>query len=188
MKKVSLSKYTEENFEAIGSLYGPVQPVFRELLYRLAMAGIYIRITSASRSTAEQEVLYGQGRPWLATGTIGRIVTWVRGNYSMHTWNLAIDIAPLKRIGPIYYRTWYAREALDQIAMIAADIGISQPYPINDGGHFEYNQGLENGVMSMIESGYPNIIPPVFQIAERPGALNNALTRMKHRGIIPKNA
>lgn len=188
MKKISLSKYTEQNFEAIGTLYGPVQPVFRELLYRLAMSGIYVRITSASRSAKEQDSLYAQGRHWMSGYTPGPIVTWVRGRYSMHTWNLAIDIAPLTRVGPIFYKTWYSRKVLEQIGMIAADIGISQPYPINDAGHFEYNQGLDNGVMSMVESGYPNIIPPIFEVADKPEVLKRAMTRLKNNGIIPKNA
>lgn len=184
--KPALSKFTEKNFEAINTLYGPLQPVFREFLWRIAMSGIYIRVTSAARSNAEQDALFLKGRPWLSGGTYGRKVTWVMGGYSFHNWNLAIDIAPLTRVGPIYYETLFTKKIFRELGIIAAELGISQPYA-GDAGHFHYDQGLTNGVLDLIEAGGPHIlIKPLFIKSDKPEVIRRAEGRLVNRGIIPR--
>ena len=138
MEVVKLSKYSSENVQAIKRLDGKVQPLFLEFLWRIAMSNIYIRITSSYRSKEEQDRLYAQGRT-----EPGKIVTWVKGGWSFHNWGLAIDIVPLERLGPLYYKARYDKH-WDVIAKIARDLGIDWGNDLwgFDFPHFHYSGGI----------------------------------------------
>src|SRR5207253_9905142 len=64
-----------------------VQPLARALIESAATIGIAIKIISGTRTFAEQDALYEQGRT-----KSGRIVTNARGGYSNHNFGIAFDI------------------------------------------------------------------------------------------------
>lgn len=59
----------------------------RQSLISLSKAGLYPRIGSATRTYAEQDALYAQGR-----STAGDVVTQARGGQSKHNFGIAWDI------------------------------------------------------------------------------------------------
>lgn len=71
----------------IATLLPHVRPYARALYFKARDNGIAINIISGTRTHAEQDVLYAQGR---TTG--GEIVTNARGGYSNHNFGIAFDI------------------------------------------------------------------------------------------------
>ena len=77
----------ERSERTIGTLLQQVQPLARALIESAAAIGIAIKIISGTRTFAEQDALYEQGRT-----KAGRIVTNARGGYSNHNFGIAFDI------------------------------------------------------------------------------------------------
>ena len=77
----------ERSERTIGTLLPQVQPLARALIESAAAIGIAIKIISGTRTFAEQDALYEQGRT-----KSGRIVTNARGGYSNHNFGIAFDI------------------------------------------------------------------------------------------------
>lgn len=75
----------------IATLHPRVRPFARALIEKAAGQGIIIKVTSATRSFAEQDELFAQGRT-----KPGKIVTKVRGGFSNHNFGIAIDITIFK--------------------------------------------------------------------------------------------
>ena len=73
--------------QTIGTLLPQVQALARALIESAAAIGIVIKIISGTRTFAEQDALYEQGRT-----KAGRIVTNARGGYSNHNFGIAFDI------------------------------------------------------------------------------------------------
>ena len=73
--------------QTIATLLPQVQPLARALIESAAAIGIAIKIISGTRTFAEQDALYEQGRT-----KSGRIVTNARGGYSNHNFGIAFDI------------------------------------------------------------------------------------------------
>ena len=71
----------------IATLLPHVRPYARALYFKARDNGIAINIISGTRTYAEQDALYAQGR---TTG--GEIVTNARGGYSNHNFGIAFDI------------------------------------------------------------------------------------------------
>lgn len=75
-----------------------VHPVIRQLgevlIERCYNRGVWILITQGLRTYAEQDELYAQGRT-----KPGKIVTNVKGGYSIHNFGFALDFALLLRDG-----------------------------------------------------------------------------------------
>ena len=71
----------------IATLLPHVRPYARALYFKARDHGIAINIISGTRTYAEQDALYAQGR---TTG--GEIVTNARGGYSNHNFGIAFDI------------------------------------------------------------------------------------------------
>ena len=71
----------------IATLLPHVRPYARALYFKARDNGIAINIISGTRTHAEQDALYAQGR---TTG--GEIVTNARGGYSSHNFGIAFDI------------------------------------------------------------------------------------------------
>ena len=71
----------------IATLLPHVRPYARALYFKARDNGIAINIISGTRTHAEQDALYAQGR---TTG--GEIVTNARGGYSKHNFGIAFDI------------------------------------------------------------------------------------------------
>ena len=72
---------------AIATLLAHVRPYARALYFKARDNGITINIISGTRTYAEQDALYAQGRT-----TAGAIVTNARGGYSNHNFGIAFDI------------------------------------------------------------------------------------------------
>ena len=77
----------ERSERTIATLLPQVQPLARALIESAAAIGIAIKIISGTRTFAEQDALYEQGRT-----KSGRIVTNARGGYSNHNFGIAFDI------------------------------------------------------------------------------------------------
>ena len=74
----------------IATLLPHVRPYARALYFKARDNGIAINIISGTRTYAEQDALYAQGRT-----TAGDIVTNARGGYSNHNFGIAFDIGVL---------------------------------------------------------------------------------------------
>ncbi len=80
-----LDRRTENN---MATLSEPVQKMARSLLYHArADLGLDVRIIQGTRTYAEQDALYAQGRT-----DPGPIVTNARGGYSFHNFGVAFDV------------------------------------------------------------------------------------------------
>ena len=75
----------------IATLLPRVRPFARALIEKAANQGIIIKVTSGTRSYAEQDALFAKGR---TTPPIGKsnIVTNARGGFSNHNFGLAFDV------------------------------------------------------------------------------------------------
>lgn len=73
--------------KAIATLLPEVQPYARALVHKAAAAGITIKVVDGTRTYAEQDALYAQGR-----STPGAIVTRARGGESNHNFGIAFDV------------------------------------------------------------------------------------------------
>ena len=80
-------KVDERSERVISSLLPEVHPYARALVTRAAAAGIQVKIISGTRTYAEQEALYAQGRT-----KPGKRVTNARGGYSNHNFGIAFDV------------------------------------------------------------------------------------------------
>lgn len=75
----------------IATLLPVVRELAVQLLQKLRTAGIDAKVISGTRTYAEQDALYAQGRT-----TSGNIVTNARGGYSWHNHQVAFDIGIFK--------------------------------------------------------------------------------------------
>ena len=98
IKKTGTSALTGEGKTAdsrsegnIVTLHPRVRPFARALIEKAASQGIIIKVTSATRSFAEQDALFAQGR-----GKPGKRVTNARGGFSNHNFGIAIDVTIFK--------------------------------------------------------------------------------------------
>jgi lysozyme family protein len=75
----------------IATLLPRVRPFARALIEKAANQGIIIKVTSGSRSFAEQDELFAQGRT-----KRGKIVSNARGGFSNHNFGIAFDVTIFK--------------------------------------------------------------------------------------------
>jgi peptidoglycan L-alanyl-D-glutamate endopeptidase CwlK len=75
----------------IMTLLPRVRPFARALIEKAARQGIIIKVTSGTRSFAEQDELFAQGRT-----KPGKIVTKARGGFSNHNFGIAFDVTIFK--------------------------------------------------------------------------------------------
>ena len=168
------SKFHEENLRAIDSLNPAIKPLFYEFIRRVAIVGMPIRITSALRTSTQQDAEYAKGRT-----KPGRIVTWVRDSDSFHTWGLAIDIAPLTKIGPITFQTWYSGAAFAQLDRIAKELGIEHPYEY-DKPHFQWT---DRATTNELKKGRKIPIPKFERLESQDPTLRRVEERMMALGF-----
>lgn len=79
---------------SIASLNPIVQPLARSLVALAGEHGVQIKVISGSRTFAEQDELYAQGRT-----KPGKVVTNARGGWSNHNFGLAFDIGVWEESG-----------------------------------------------------------------------------------------
>tara|TARA_Y100000310_G_scaffold337443_1_gene424517 strand:+ start:2436 stop:3011 length:576 start_codon:yes stop_codon:yes gene_type:complete len=175
--RTSLSKWTADNIGEIQKMNPLVRSVYLEFICRAAMSPLplYLRITSGKRTPDEQYAEYLKGRPWLDEGTLGRKVTWVLCPRSWHCHGLALDIAPLIRLGTIAYSVWYKTTPFAELDKIARELFISHPWR-NDKPHFHYANGFDD-IDEWLAAGSP-LAEPQFIPEKKPTALLRAMDRL----------
>ena len=98
----------------IATLQTDVHPYARALVQRAAAVGITIKIISGTRTYAEQDELYAQGRT-----KPGKKVTNARGGYSNHNFGIAFDIG-------VFEGTSYKGESpkYSAVGMLGEELGL----------------------------------------------------------------
>lgn len=87
---------------AIATLHPRLQSIARAFIKKASLAGPQIKITSGTRTYAEQNALYEQGR-----ARPGKIVTGARGGQSSHNFGTAFDVTIFKGGAPVWESTNY---------------------------------------------------------------------------------
>jgi peptidoglycan LD-endopeptidase CwlK len=82
----------------IRTLNPKVQPLARELIEKAVAAGVHVKVISGTRTYAEQNELYAQGRT-----KPGMIVTKAKGGQSIHNFGCAWDVGIFSADGKIYF-------------------------------------------------------------------------------------
>lgn len=115
---------------AVLTLLPNVQPYARALVVAAAKQGIRIVITSGSRTYAEQDALFEQGRT-----KPGKIVTKARGGQSNHNFGIAFDVTIFQGSEPVWESPLYK-----VVGSIGRSLGLSWGgdwTSISDEPHFE---------------------------------------------------
>lgn len=86
---------------SLDTLRPEIRPIVDEFLTDLTMAGIDYIVTCTSRTSAEQEALYAQGRT-----APGPKVTNAKAGQSAHNYGFAIDLVPVVNGKP----DWHAAD------------------------------------------------------------------------------
>jgi peptidoglycan LD-endopeptidase CwlK len=117
----------------IATLKPEVQPLARRLIEMATSQGIHVKVICGSRTYAEQEALYAQGRT-----KPGKIVTKARGGQSWHNFGLAFDIGIFSANGKKYYGE---SPAYKEVGMIGESLGLEWGghWEFVDEPHFQYN-------------------------------------------------
>ena len=125
----------ERSAKNIATLNPKVQPLATRLIEEATAQGIHVKVICGTRTYAEQNELYAQGRT-----KPGPIVTKAKGGYSNHNFATAFDIGIFSPDGkhyldesPDYQRCGTIGEAL------GLEWGGSWKFV--DEPHFQYNQG-----------------------------------------------
>src|SRR5438067_466379 len=100
----------------IATLLPHVQHLAREHVYRVRQLGLDMRITDGSRTFAQQEDLFAQGRPG---GRPGPIVTNAHGGESNHNFGTAYDVTFFNGLTPIWEGPEY-----DVAGRIGVEVGL----------------------------------------------------------------
>jgi peptidoglycan L-alanyl-D-glutamate endopeptidase CwlK len=116
-----------------------VRPLVDAALAAWEGAGIDVLVTCTSRTNAEQDALYAQGRT-----TPGHIVTNARAGQSAHNYGLAIDIVPIVNGKPDWNggdAIWQTVGDLGQQAGLTWLGALGSPFP--EKPHFELTNWRE---------------------------------------------
>lgn len=122
----------ERSEKNIATLLLPVRQYARALIHAAAAQGIKIIITSGSRTYAEQDALYAQGRT-----KPGKIVTKAKGGQSNHNFGIAFDVTIFNGKTPIWESPLYK-----VVGALGKRLGLTWGgdwTSIVDEPHFEYN-------------------------------------------------
>lgn len=137
----------------IATLVPQVQALAVRHLTLAGAAGIDMRIIAGTRTYAEQDALYAQGRPG---GPAGPIVTNARGGYSNHNFGIAYDVG-------IFRNGAYAAEGpeYDTVGRIGVGLGLEWGgnwIDMVDRPHFQFTAGLTlREIRARIAAGLPPI-------------------------------
>lgn len=83
----AIDRVDERSERNIATLLPEVRPLARALVQKAAQNGIQIKVISGTRSFAEQDALFAQGRT-----APGPVVTKARGGESNHNFGIAFDV------------------------------------------------------------------------------------------------
>ena len=112
--KAFSGKVDDRSEKTIATLQPEVAPYARSLVARAANAGIEIKIIGGTRTYAEQDALFAQGRT-----KPGRRVTNAKGGESNHNFGIAFDIGVFKGTEYLDESTGY-----DVVGAIGMEIGL----------------------------------------------------------------
>lgn len=172
--KPSFSKWTQENVEKCKYLHPHARELFLEFLLRIAEEGIYVRIPDdgAMRTKEQQQDLYNRTPR----------VTWTLCPFSYHCHGLAIDLIPMNRIGPIWYKPLFKSNLYDRIAIIARQLNITWGFAEwgVDKGHFHYRAGKT--IDQIAKGKYPG--KPSIPNNKYHNDTNRVIDRLKNSGTI----
>lgn len=123
----------ERSERNIKTLDPRVQPLARELIEKAVELGINAKVISGSRTYAEQDKLYAQGR-----SAKGPVVTKAKGGQSWHNFGLAFDVGIFSADGKTYYGEHkdYAR-----LGAVGEKLGLEWggKWKFVDEPHFQFN-------------------------------------------------
>lgn len=157
---ILMSQFDSRSERLIGTLLPAVQPWAREFLRRVREKGIDARIISGTRSYAEQNELYAQGRT-----RPGSRVTNARGGFSNHNFGIAWDVGIFEGSRYLGSSKLYA-----EVGKIGRDMGLEwggdwKSFP--DTPHFQVRTGLTlRQLRSAIATSSP--IPVPHLLGEEP--------------------
>jgi peptidoglycan LD-endopeptidase CwlK len=123
----------ERSAKNIATLEPAVRPLAIKLIEQAVAAGINAKVISGSRTYAEQDALYAQGRT-----KPGPVVTKAAGGQSWHNFGLAFDIGIFSKDGKIYYGE---HEAYQTVGKLGEMLGLQWGgrWKFVDEPHFQYN-------------------------------------------------
>ena len=127
---MAVDSRSEEN---IKTLHQEVQPLAAKLIESALAQGINAKIIGGSRTYAEQDALYAQGRT-----TPGKIVTQAKGGQSWHNFGLAFDVGIFSRDSKVYYGESAAYRELGKLGQ-ALGLQWGGDWKFVDEPHFQYN-------------------------------------------------
>jgi peptidoglycan L-alanyl-D-glutamate endopeptidase CwlK len=139
---------------ALHTLHPKVQELMRLTLTKIGEAGINARVISGTRTYAEQNKLFRQGR----FGNPGNIVTKARGGQSNHNFGLACDIGIFSDAGAYLPESpLYAKAG--KVATVAGIENLEWGgnwKSFQDKPHYQYFTGLTvSQVRAKFEAGTP---------------------------------
>ena len=161
----------ERSAKVLATLLPEVQDTFRELLLAgkaiAAENGWDYRLISGTRTYAEQNALYAQGRT-----KKGRRVTNARGGYSRHNFGIAGDFGVFatkntKKTSDDVYLDGSQWSSAESVHKAVADYAKEKGLPIQWGGdwesfidmpHFEYKNGKTTSQMRKLVSEGKSVI------------------------------
>jgi len=117
----------------IETLKAEVQVLARRLIETAVAQGINVKIIGGSRTYAEQNDLYAQGRT-----KPGKIVTKAKGGQSWHNFGMAFDIGIFSEDGKKYYGEHKDYERCGKIGE-AMGLEWGGRWEFVDEPHFQYN-------------------------------------------------
>lgn len=130
----------------IATLLPKVRPFARGLIEKCTNQGITIKVTSGTRSFAEQDALFAKGRT-----KPGKIVTNARGGFSNHNFGIAFDVTifkgstdPEKAKIPVFESPLYK-----VIGALGTELGLEWGgnwRTIADEPHFQLRPGWADGL------------------------------------------
>lgn len=128
--------YDDRNKKILAKLDPVMQERVGTMLHMLEMAGEDVLLTDGYRTVKEQNALFSQGRT-----KPGKIVTYLKGDESLHCWGISVDLVPVDRNGRVRYD---AADRYEKVAAVARELGIDWGYALwqFDKPHFQYTQGL----------------------------------------------
>ena len=133
LKKGYDYKMTPGSVKKINSLHPKLRPYAAALLNEAKKNGIELIITDATRTNAEQQKIYEQGRT-----KPGKIVTNAKPGQSLHNYGLAFDVAPVVNGKVTYDYDW------KKIGEIGKKVGLfwgGDFVSFKDNPHFEHKFG-----------------------------------------------
>lgn len=127
------TRVDERSEKNIATLHPDVQPLARALVKAAVAQGINIKITSGTRTYAEQDALYAQGR-----SKPGNIVTNARAGQSWHNFSVAFDVTLFDGTEPVWESPLYKK-----VGEIGKSLGLEWggdwKGSLVDEPHFQFN-------------------------------------------------